>query len=167
MRLILGLLEPQKGCVSLYDSSSSCKAGRSARGNFRYVPQGNSLMSGTIRDNLLLANPAAGEEELRKALETAEAGFVFELPEGLETLCGETGSGLSEGQCQRIAIARALLHGGGILLLDESTSSLDPATEARLIGNLRNLTSVDSSLTVIFVSHREAVMASAESLLSL
>ena len=167
VRLILGLLEPQKGCVSLYDSSSSCKAGRSARGNFRYVPQGNSLMSGTIRDNLLLANPAAGEEELRKALETAEAGFVFELPEGLETLCGETGSGLSEGQCQRIAIARALLHGGGILLLDESTSSLDPATEARLIGNLRNLTSVDSSLTVIFVSHREAVMASAESLLSL
>ena len=167
VRLILGLLEPQKGCVSLYDSSSSCKAGRSARGNFRYVPQGNSLMSGTIRDNLLLANPAAGEDELRKALETAEAGFVFELPEGLETLCGETGSGLSEGQCQRIAIARALLHGGGILLLDESTSSLDPATEARLIGNLRNLTSVDSSLTVIFVSHREAVMASAESLLSL
>ena len=167
VRLMLGLLEPQKGCVSLYDSSSSCKAGRSARGNFRYVPQGNSLMSGTIRDNLLLANPAAGEEELRKALETAEAGFVFELPEGLETLCGETGSGLSEGQCQRIAIARALLHGGGILLLDESTSSLDPATEARLIGNLRNLTSVDSSLTVIFVSHREAVMASAESLLSL
>lgn len=166
--LCLGLLKPQSGTVTVYDSSSSRKAGKSARGNFRYVPQGNSLMSGTIRDNLLLADASADDERMRAALHTAAADFVFGLPDGLDTVCGEAGSGLSEGQCQRIAIARALLHGGGILLLDESTSSLDPQTEALLLSRLRS--SIEKSgarLTVIFISHREAVMASADEVLRL
>ncbi len=166
--LCLGLLKPQHGTVSVYDGISSCEAGKSARGNFRYVPQGNSLMSGTIRDNLLLADPSADEGRMRSALHTAAADFVLELPDGLDTVCGEAGSGLSEGQCQRIAIARALLHRGGILLMDESTSSLDPQTEALLLSRLRSrIKETDARLTVIFISHREAVMESADELLRL
>ena len=166
--LMLGLLKPQKGSVSIYDSASSCAAGKAARGNFRYVPQGNSLMSGTIRDNLLLADASASEERMREALHIAAADFVYELPAGLDTVCGEAGSGLSEGQCQRIAVARALLHRGGILVLDESTSSLDPQTEALMLSRLRGCLSDEGSrLTVVFISHREAVMASADELLRL
>ncbi len=166
-RLMLGLLQPQSGSVSIYDSNSSCKASKPARGNFRYVPQGNTLMSGSIKDNLLLGDASASDERLREALHTAVADFVFELPDGWDSICGESGSGLSEGQCQRIAIARALLHRGGILLLDESTSSLDPQTEAQLISNLRGTIANGNGqkLTVIFISHREAVMASADELL--
>ena len=167
VRLMLGLLKPQSGSVSIYDSASSCKASKPSRGNFRYVPQGNTLMSGTIKDNLLLGDASASDERLREALHTAVADFVFELPDGWDSICGESGSGLSEGQCQRIAIARALLHRGGILLLDESTSSLDPETESRLISNLRSaiVGGNGQKLTVIFISHREAVMASADELL--
>ncbi len=166
--LMLGLLKPQKGSVSIYDSASSCAAGKAARGNFRYVPQGNSLMSGTIRDNLLLADASASEERMREALHIAAADFVYELPAGLDTVCGEAGSGLSEGQCQRIAVARALLHRGGILVLDESTSSLDPQTEALMLSRLRGcLSDAGAALTVVFISHREAVMASADELLRL
>ncbi len=166
--LMLGLLKPQSGYVSVYDSGSSCEAGKASRGNFRYVPQGNSLMSGTVRANLLLSDASADEARMREALHSAAADFVFELPDGLDTVCGEAGSGLSEGQCQRIAVARALLHGGGILLLDEATSSLDPETEALMLSRLRRRTSdAGSRLTVIFISHREAVMASADELLRL
>lgn len=167
VRLMLGLLKPESGTVTVYDEDSSCEAGKSARGNFRYVPQGNSLMSGTIRENLLLADASASEERMRSALHTAVADFVFDLPDGLDTICGESGGGLSEGQCQRIAIARALLRHGGILLLDESTSSLDPETETRLLSNLRTYIGASDALTVVFISHREAVMASADELLRL
>lgn len=166
VKLILGLLKPESGTISIYDGKSSCTAGKSARGNFRYVPQGNSLMSGTIRSNLLLADQSATEESMRGALHIAAADFVFDLPLGLDSICGESGSGLSEGQCQRIAVARALLQQGSILLLDEATSSLDPATERLMLDNLREYMK-RQGLTIIFISHREAVTAGADMTISL
>lgn len=188
VRLMLGLLKPQSGSILIYGSSSNLQsasnlhdvaslhntasqqsaanshcASKATRCNFKYVPQGNTLLSGTILDNLLMADPKAERERIDAALHIAAADFVHSLPEGLQTICGESGSGLSEGQCQRIAIARALLHSGSVLLMDESTSSLDPATESLVLQNLRTL----SNHTIIFISHREAVMKSADSLLEL
>ena len=156
IRLVLGLLEPQKGSVTIYSEDGvSVKSGSLTRGNFMYVPQGNSLMSGTIRDNLLLADPEATEEKMKKALEISAASFVLDLPDGLDTVCGEDGGGLSEGQCQRIAIARALLQKGGVLILDESTSALDGVTEEALLQNLNR--EYHGKRTILFISHREAV----------
>ena len=164
VRLMLGLLKPQSGSILIYGSSSTSHcASKATRCNFKYVPQGNTLLSGTILDNLLMADPKADRERIDAALHIATADFVHSLPEGLQTICGESGSGLSEGQCQRIAIARALLQSGSVLLMDESTSSLDPATESLVLQNLRTL----SNHTIIFISHREAVMKSADSLLEL
>ena len=188
VRLMLGLLKPQSGSILIYGSSSKLQsasnlhdaanlhntanqqsaanshcASKATRCNFKYVPQGNTLLSGTILDNLLMADPKADRERIDAALHIAAADFVHSLPEGLQTICGESGSGLSEGQCQRIAIARALLQSGSVLLMDESTSSLDPATESLVLQNLRTL----SNHTIIFISHREAVMKSADSLLEL
>lgn len=188
VRLMLGLLKPQSGSILIYGSSSNLQsasnlhdvaslhnaasqqsaanshyASKATRCNFKYVPQGNTLLSGTILDNLLMADPKAERERIDAALHIAAADFVHSLPEGLQTICGESGSGLSEGQCQRIAIARALLQSGSVLLMDESTSSLDPATESLVLQNLRTL----SNHTIIFISHREAVMKSADSLLEL
>ena len=188
VRLMLGLLKPQSGSILIYGSSSYLQsasnlhdaanlhntanqqstanshcASKATRCNFKYVPQGNTLLSGTILDNLLMADPKADRERIDAALHIAAADFVHSLPEGLQTICGESGSGLSEGQCQRIAIARALLQSGSVLLMDESTSSLDPATESLVLQNLRTL----SNHTIIFISHREAVMKSADSLLEL
>ena len=164
VRLMLGLLKPQSGSILIYGSSSNSHyASKATRCNFKYVPQGNTLLSGTILDNLLMADPNADRERIDAALHIAAADFVHSLPEGLQTICGESGSGLSEGQCQRIAIARALLQSGSVLLMDESTSSLDPATESLVLQNLRTL----SNHTIIFISHREAVMKSADSLLEL
>ena len=162
-RLVLGLLKPSAGCVELYGEAGSFPAGPAVRGNCLFVPQGNSLLSGTIRENLLLARPDASEEDLREALHTAVADFVYELPDALDTLCGEAGSGLSEGQCQRIAIARALLRQGGILILDEATSALDAQTEELLLERL--YARFHGSKTLIFISHREAVTARADSIL--
>ena len=164
-RLVLGLLKPSSGSVVLYAGNGTFPAGPAVRGNFLYVPQGNSLLSGTIRDNLLLARPDATEEDLREALHTAVADFVYDLPDGLGTLCGEAGSGLSEGQCQRIAIARALLREGGILILDEATSALDADTEALLLERL--YTRFHGNKTLLFISHRDAVTARADSILRL
>ena len=164
VRLMLGLLKPQSGSILIYGSAANSHyASKATRCNFKYVPQGNTLLSGTILDNLLMADPKADRERIDAALHIAAADFVHSLPEGLQTICGESGSGLSEGQCQRIAIARALLQSGSVLLMDESTSSLDPATESLVLQNLRTL----SNHTIIFISHREAVMKSADSLLEL
>lgn len=161
IRLVLGLLKPSAGTVLIGGHPASA----ALRGNFQYIPQGNSLLSGTIRSNLLLAAPDATEEEMKTALEDAQAPFVFDLPDGLDTPCGEDGSGLSEGQCQRIAIARALLRPGGILLLDESTSALDSVTEARLIERLES--KYKGRKTVIFVSHREKVISHADNIVTI
>jgi len=156
IRLVLGLLKPADGTVTV----GGFPAGGALRGNFMYIPQGNSLLSGTIRSNLLLAAPSASEEELHQALTTAMASFVFDLPQGLDTPCGEIGSGLSEGQAQRIAIARALLRPGGVLILDESTSALDPETEKRLLENLYS--EYHGKKTILFISHREAAVRFAD-----
>ena len=156
LRLILALLRPQEGTVCLYDrEGNQTTASPLTRCNMVYVPQGSTLFSGTVRDNLLMGNPKATEDEMQEALRTACADFVMERPEQLDTRCGELGAGLSEGQAQRIAIARALLRKGHILLLDEATSALDPATEQRLLQNLSSRTS--SAQTVICITHRPAV----------
>ena len=157
---MLGLLSPDKGEVVLYGSASGegssygeGSASAATRCNIVYVPQGNTLMSGTIRENLLLGDPAASDEMLAEVLYLAAADFVASLPEGLDTLCGEKGSGLSEGQAQRICIARSLLRKGGLLLLDEPTSALDAETEELLLTRLtRNL----GDRTMIIVTHRPA-----------
>lgn len=151
MRLILGLITPQQGSVMFYNDERRVAASALTRCNVAYVPQGNSLISGTIRSNLQLGDPAASEERMREALNMAVADFVFDLPEGIDTPCSEAGGGLSEGQAQRIAIARALLRRGALLLMDEPTSSLDAATERRL---LQNLATHASGRTVIIVTHR-------------
>ena len=161
IRLILALLRPQEGTIRIGGVAVS----PDLRGNFMYVPQGNSLLSGTIRENLRMVAPEATDEQLREALELAAAEFVFTLPEGLDTHCSEKGGGLSEGQAQRIAIARGLLHNGGILVLDEATSAIDPATEERLLQNLS--ARFHGRKTILFISHREAVTSAADAVLSI
>ena len=126
------------------------------RGLFAYVPQGNHLMSGTIRDAVVFGGDqgTACDERVWDALRVASADFVAALPEGLDTRLGESGAGLSEGQIQRLAIARALFADRPVLLLDEATCSLDPETERRVLENLRAL----SDKTVIAVTHRPAAL---------
>lgn len=154
IRLILALLVPGKGRIVFYNGSREVEASPLTRCNLSYVPQGNTLVSGTVRDNLLMGNPDATDDELRQALHTAVADFVYGLPDGLETRCGEQGSGLSEGQAQRIAIARGLLRPGGVLLLDEPTSSLDGETERLL---LERLSGQVKGKTLLLITHREMI----------
>ena len=154
IRLILALLRPQSGSIVIYGPRSSAEASAATRCNLTYVPQGNSLLSGTVRDNLLLGDHEADEAGMKEALRIAAADFVFQLPDGLDTPCSENGGGLSEGQAQRIAIARALLRRGSILLLDEFSSSLDPETEKRL---MENLSSSLPGRTMIFITHRRKI----------
>ena len=153
-RLLLALTKPNKGTMAVYDSQGQQTISEQTRSNFVFVPQGNTLMSGTIRYNLLLARPDATDEELDDVLHTAMADFVLDLPDGLDTERGERGSGLSEGQAQRIAIARGLLRPGGILLLDEISASLDEATERELY---RRLFAKYPGKTMIFITHRPVV----------
>ncbi len=154
VRLLLALMSPTEGNINMYDASGEHPLTPLLRCNFVYVPQGNTLMSGTIRANLLLGNPGASDDDLCKALVQSCADFVFSLPDGLDTHCGEQGGGLSEGQAQRIAIARALLRNRPVMLFDEATSALDGETECRLLQNILK----DNSHTVIFITHRPAVL---------
>ena len=174
IRLLLALVRPQKGRVVVYsgangaDESNGTYRANGTHGtygitevlsplhrcNFVYVPQGNTLLSGSLRENLLLGNPQATDGEMREALRMACADFVEQLPEGLDTHFSEQGGGLSEGQAQRISIARALLRPGSVMLLDEATSALDAETERRVLENILH----DKQRTVIFVTHRTAVV---------
>ena len=165
-RLLLGFIKPDNGEILIYlKNGGDAKACESfgenespvsdeTRPNFVYVPQGNTLMNGTVRYNLQLAKPDATEDEMRKALHIACADFVFDFAEGLDFELGERARGLSEGQAQRIAIARGLLRPGNILLLDEISSSLDETTEADLY---KRLFEAFPAKTMIFVTHRTAV----------
>ncbi|MBP5571253.1 MAG: ABC transporter ATP-binding protein [Bacteroidales bacterium] len=160
-QLLLALLEPSGGKIELVmPDSSSVPVSPATRSNFMYVPQGNSLLSGSVRANLLLARPSATDEELREALHLAAADFVLELPDGLDTSCAEIGRGLSEGQAQRIAIARALLRPGGILILDEATSALDAETEKLVLERIKER--FGQSKTIICITHRPAAVAIAD-----
>ena len=150
-RLMLGLIMPTEGSVSV-------------NGRLCFVPQGNTLLSGTIRYNLLVAQPDASEEALWEVLHTACADFVRRLPEGMDTELGEHGIGLSEGQAQRIAIARGLLHGGDILLLDEISSALDEQTEQELFCRLF---SAYPQQTVILITHRSEVARQCDDIIRL
>ena len=154
VRMILALMRPQQGEVEIYDEHEAKTLTPRMRCNFVFVPQGNTLLSGTIRDNLRLGKLDATDEEMEEALHTSCADFVLSLPEGLDTECSESGGGLSEGQAQRISIARALLRDRSIMLFDEATSALDPDTERNLLQNI--LSKHDK--TIIFITHRPAVI---------
>ena len=155
IRLLLKLLRPESGNIELYDNEGHCVAmNTNLRRLFCYVPQGNSLMSGTVRDNLLLGKPDATDEEMRNALHLAAADFIFDREEGLDTSCAEQGGGLSEGQAQRIAIARALLQSGRILLFDEACSALDDETEKLILDNLSEHL---KNRTVLWITHDDSV----------
>lgn len=154
VRIILALLQPDKGKAVAYGGSEQRELSPRLRCNFAYVPQGNTLMSGTLRDNLRLGKLSATDEEMYEALHLACADFVDNLAQGLDTPCSEAGGGLSEGQAQRIAIARALLRDRQVMVFDEATSALDPDTERRLLHNLL----AGRRHTVIFITHRPAVV---------
>ena len=156
IRLILALVKPDSGSLTWTQSDGvSHDVTVATRHNIAYVPQGNTLFYGTIRENLLLADAGASEEQIDNVLRTACAEFVYSLPNGIDTVVGESGYGLSEGQAQRIAIARALLRGGSIWLFDEPTSDVDTNTAKQLIPNLLE---AGKEKIVIFVTHDRQLM---------
>lgn len=154
IKLLLGILNPDEGEIYLKtDSGQKLVLGKKTRPLFAYVPQGNLILSGTIRENIAFANENADEESIIKAAKLAQIwDFIETLDKKLDTVIGENGLGLSEGQAQRISIARALLYDAPVLLLDESTSALDSNTEAELLKAIKSMT----DKTVIIVSHKQA-----------
>ena len=158
VRLFLGLLHPSEGAVSLrLSDGSDLRANADTRDLISYVPQGNTLFSGSVADNLRLVKPDATVGEMRAALEAASAlEFVDGLDGGLDYMIGERGKGLSEGQAQRIAIARAILKDAPVLLLDEATSALDLPTEEKI---LNNILAGRPNRTVIISTHRTGVLS--------
>ena len=171
VRLLLALIRPRDGKTCIYNTRGDKEISPLTRCNFVYVPQGNTLLSGTIRDNLRLGRLDATEEEMYEALTLACADFVRELPLGLDTRCSEAGGGLSEGQAQRIAIARALLRQGSVMIFDEATSALDIETERTLLRNILSANddkkSPKTNRTIIFVTHRQAVLDYCDNVLRL
>ena len=147
-KIVLGLYEPQNGDITV---NGNIPLDTSLRGLFAYVPQGNMVLSGTIRENITLCNESVSREDLIKAAKAAEIyELISSMPEGFDTVISERGGGLSEGQIQRISIARALLTDAPVLLLDEATSALDEATETKVLSNIKAL----NGKTVLFVTHR-------------
>lgn len=155
LKLLLGVFKVESGNINLNLDDSVIPVDYHTRRLFSYVPQGNFLLSGTIRENLLFINSDVTEEEINEAVRISCADqFINELPDGLETVIGERGIGLSEGQLQRLAIARSILSKSPIMLLDEATSALDEATEMRFLTNLKEL----QNKTCIIVSHKKAAL---------
>ncbi len=157
IRLIMSFMSDVQGDISFYNAyGESIRANASTRNFISYVPQGNTLFSGTVRDNILMGNLNATEEEIYDALKlSAGYDFVMELPDGLDTVIGERGHGISEGQAQRIAIARAFVRKAPLLILDEATSSLDEATELSVLEGLQALT---PKPTCIIITHRKSIL---------
>lgn len=155
LKLLLGVMYPEKGTIKLVTESGERQVDRDTRKLFSYVPQGNMLLSGTLRENITFMCEGKTDEEIERAVKlSCSDDFVSQLPDGLETVVGERGLGLSEGQIQRIAIARAILYDAPILLLDEATSALDEATEEQLLKNLRGL----ENRTCIIITHKPAAL---------
>ncbi len=153
LKLLLGIISPESGKIYLSADSRNYTIGKNTRKLFSYVPQGNLILSGTIRENICFASPDSGEEDIIHAAKVAQIwDFISSLDDGLDTKLGEKGMGLSEGQAQRISIARAILYDAPILLLDESTSALDSHTEAELLKAIQSMT----EKTCIIVSHKQA-----------
>lgn len=152
-KLITGLypLDSGSAYVETVKGEIDCKY---AKRLFSFVPQDNMLFSGTVRENITILNPEATDDEIRKALENAAAEFAYDLDGGLDFVLGESGAGVSQGQAQRLAIVRALLGKGKVLLMDESTSALDSETERRVMKKLKE----NDEITVVFITHREMVL---------
>lgn len=163
LRMILALVKPTSGSIYIYNKEKEVLVTALTRCNMTYVPQGNTMLSGSVRDNLLLGCPEADDAQMMAALDMACAEFVRDLPDGLDTMMSENGNGLSEGQAQRICIARALLRRGSLLIFDEATSALDPQTEKRLLKNVLE----GHSHTVVFITHRPAVLEYCDASLSM
>ena len=159
LKLILGIFKPNDGALYLKLEEKEQPLSRDTRGLFAYVPQGNFLFSGTLRENIIISRPQATQEEIDEAIRiSCMDQFLPQLPDGLESLLGENGTGLSEGQVQRLAIARAILSDAPILLLDEATSALDSETERQVLQRIAQL----PNRTCIAVTHRPAAMELAD-----
>lgn len=154
MKLLLGVIHPDGGKIYLeMQNGEKISAAKNIRPLFSYVPQGNLLMSGTIKDAVSLVCDDASEEDMIRAAKVSCAwDFIKELPQGFETIIGEKGAGLSEGQVQRLAVMRAVLSKAPVILLDEATSALDEKTEERLLSNIKEL----KEKTCILISHKKA-----------
>ena len=159
LKLMLGVFKPDGGDLYIKQGDVDLTLSRNTRGLFAYVPQGNFLFSGTLRENITISNPQATQEEIDEAIRiSCMDQFLTQLPDGLESLIGENGMGLSEGQVQRLAIARAILSGAPILLLDEATSALDSETERTVLERIARL----PKRTCIAVTHRPAALELAD-----
>lgn len=156
LKLLMGIYKPASGQLYVETEKGQIPIDRSTRRLFAYVPQGNLLLSGTIRENLTITRPEATDEEIKQAVHiSCMDDYIYSFPKGLDTPMGESGAGLSEGQAQRLSIARAVLSGAPILLLDEATSALDGETERIVLERLRSL----ENRTCIAVTHRPAALA--------
>lgn len=156
LKLLLGVITPDEGGLYICGRQKKAMVSKTTRCFFSYVPQGNMILSGTIRDNIRFYRNNISDEEVNRCADIAQmTGFLKELPKGLNTVLKEGGEGLSEGQIQRIAIARALLGSAPVLLLDEATSALDEATEYAVLQQIRRLT----DKTCIIVSHKNAAFS--------
>ncbi len=149
-KLLLGLLDKYKGTAEIFTDTCRTKITASTRSLFSYVPQVNILFAGKIKDNLLFSDASVSDVEINKVLKLCCCSFIDDLPDGIDTIIGEKGTGLSEGQLQRLSIARALLTKKPVLLLDESTSALDPVTEQELLSNLKTI----PNLTLLMITHK-------------
>lgn len=164
LKLLLGIYKPESGELKVITDDDEITIDRTTRSLFAYVPQGNMLFSGTLRENLLLTRPDATDEELTNAICIADMeAFISELPEELDTRIGENALGISEGQAQRVSIARAVLSGKPVILLDEATSALDAETERRVLSNIKAI----PGITTIAVTHRPAAVEMSDTVIEL
>lgn len=155
LKLIMALHPVEEGEIQLFTDTENISISKSTRGNIAFIPQGNSLFSGSLLYNILLGNPDASADDIKEAIYCSMSDEILEhLPEGLDTVIGEKGIGLSEGEAQRIAVARGLLRKGRILLLDEPTSALNETISLEMI---RRIITRNRTRTIIIVTHNPVI----------